>query len=181
MKQNSLNVRSITRIGIVTALMCVIGPLTVPIPFSPVNITLIQICMYFSLYALGTKYTLACTTLYLFLGAVGMPVFSGYGGGFYKIAGPTGGYLIGYIFLVAIAGAFIDKKGSKLYDALGIALGNASCYLLGTLWLSVYLKIGFFSAVSIGVLPYIIPDALKAALVISLSDKIRALADKGVL
>ena len=177
MISRAANIKALTRIAVITAMMCAVGPLTVPLPFSPVNVTLIQICMYASLYVIGTGATLACTTLYLFMGAVGMPVFSGFGAGFAKIAGPTGGYLIGYVFLVAIAGKFIEKEG-RLRAAAGIFLGNAACYLLGTVWLAVNLHTGLISAVSMGVLPYIVPDALKAALVISVGDRLKTLAGK---
>lgn len=173
----ALNIKKLTRIAVITAMMCAIGPLTVPVPFSPVSITLIQICMYASLYVIGTGATLACTALYLFLGAVGIPVFSGFGAGFAKIAGPSGGYLVGYILLVAIAGKFIEN-GGKLSAAVGIFLGNAACYLFGTIWLAIYLHTGPVSAVSMGVLPYIIPDVLKAAFVLSVSDRLKKLSGK---
>ena len=177
MRSRAFDAKTITRIAVITAMMCAVGPLTVPLPFSPINITLIQICIYASLFVTGTGAALACTTLYLFIGAVGVPVFSGFGAGFTKIAGPSGGYLIGYIFLVAIAGKFIEN-GGKFSAATGIFLGNTACYLFGTVWLAIYLHTGPVYAVSIGVLPYIIPDILKAMLVLSFSDRLKKLSGK---
>ena len=65
-------------------------------------------------YILGTKLSVASYVLYLLLGTVGLPVFSGFSGGVGKLLGPTGGYLIGFIFLAAIVGFFVEKFPTKL-------------------------------------------------------------------
>ena len=82
--------------GIFAALMCIAGPLSVPI--GPVPVTLTNLVIYFALAVCGTRLTLISCIVYLLLGAAGLPVFSGLQGGLAKMAGPTGGYLIGFIF-----------------------------------------------------------------------------------
>ena len=69
--------------------------------------------------------------VYLALGAVGLPVFSGYGAGLAKLAGPTGGYLVGYLLMAFIGGLFIEKSnGSPVVSGIGLVLGDAACYVL---------------------------------------------------
>ena len=103
----TLSTRNLTEIAVITALLCVLGPLTIPI--GPVPISLAPLAILLGVYILGMKRgTIACM-MYLLIGAIGLPVFSGFSGGLGKLAGPTGGYLLGYIFLALIAGFFIDR------------------------------------------------------------------------
>ena len=83
-------------IGVMTAVTCIMGPLSIPLPFSPVPISFTNLAIYLAAYVLGMK---ACTIsylIYMLLGMVGIPVFSGFTGGPAKLAGPTGGYIIGF-------------------------------------------------------------------------------------
>lgn len=96
---------------VVTALMaavtCILAPLSVPI--GPVPISLTNFAIYLSLYLLDWKKGTLSYLIYLLLGLVGLPVFSGFTGGLAKLAGPTGGYIIGFIPMAIIAGIVIDK------------------------------------------------------------------------
>ena len=83
--------------ALMAAVMCVLGPLSVPIGAIPISLTNLVIC--FSAWLLGPKFGTLSVAVYLALGAVGLPVFSGYGAGLAKLAGPTGGYLVGYLLL----------------------------------------------------------------------------------
>ena len=78
--------------ALMTALMCALGPLSIPI--GPVPISLTNFVIYIAIYLLGTKSGTISYCLYLLIGMVGLPVFSGYSGGLSKLAGPTGGYLM---------------------------------------------------------------------------------------
>ncbi len=112
--------------------------------------------------------------LYLLLGFIGLPVFSNYGAGVEKLLGPTGGYLIGMIFLAFIGGFAVEKfSKSPIKQYLGLMLGIAFCYLLGTLWLGKVLSMDFGKALSVGVIPFILPDAIKVLLALVLGKKIR--------
>ena len=111
-------------IALFTAITCILAPLSIPIPISPVPITLTNLVLFISLYLLSWKEALTSYILYLLLGVCGLPVFSGFSGGIGKLAGPTGGYLAGFIFLILIAGFFMQilpKK--KTLTILGMVLG----------------------------------------------------------
>ena len=91
--------KTMTLIGLFTALLCIVAPMSIPIPISPVPLSLASLVVCFSAYLLGWKKGVICCLLYFLIGIAGVPVFSGFSAGFSKLAGPTGGYLIGYFFL----------------------------------------------------------------------------------
>ena len=131
----------LTQTGLITALMCIIGPVTIPIPFSMIPMSLINIVIFLSAYITGAKFTAVSCTIYLLIGMAGLPVFSSFTGGGGKLFGPTGGYLISYILMALISGYFIHKKeNSKIYCFIGMSLGMVICYLVGSLWLSYQAK-----------------------------------------
>lgn len=111
-KTNSkFTIQQIAMIAVMTAVTCVLAPLSVPI--GPVPISLTNLVIYFSLFILGTKKGTISYLIYLLIGLVGIPVFSGFTSGPGKLFGPTGGYLIGFIPLALIAGYFINHFHNK--------------------------------------------------------------------
>ncbi|RKW33230.1 MAG: biotin transporter BioY, partial [Lachnoanaerobaculum sp.] len=100
--------------------------------------------------------------------------FSGFQGGLIKLLGPTGGYLIGFIFLSLCTGVVAQYAQNNIsLEFLGMIIGLFLCYLLGTLWLSHQMHLGFFKALSVGVIPFIIPDLIKLILARSIGIKIK--------
>ena len=156
------SVSDITLIGLVTAVTCVLGPLSIPIFISLVPVTLTNLVLYLSLYILKTRRAFLSYLVYMLLGTAGLPVFSGFSGGIGKLMGPTGGYLVGFAFLVLIAGYFVERwPENRMACGVGMVLGTAVCYGFGTLWLCRQLSIGFIEGLGIGVLPYLIGDGVK--------------------
>lgn len=161
-------------IGLMTAITCVLAPMAIPI--GPVPISLTNLVLYFSLYLIGTKFTLVSYVIYLLLGLVGLPVFSGFTGGPAKLAGPTGGYLIGFLLMIWIAGIFITRSnGKKWIDLSGMIIGTAAVYAVGTVWLSVQSGMDFRAALFAGVIPFLPGDAVKILLALFQGRKIRSL------
>lgn len=161
-------------IGIMTAITCILGPLSIPIPFSPVPITLTNLAIYLTAFILGWKKGTLSYLIYLLLGLVGLPIFSNFSGGPGKLLGPTGGYLIGFILMAFISGLFIERFYGKInMYILGLVLASAANYLLGTAWLSYQLDLTFYQALTIGVFPYLIGDAIKIAIAIIIGPMIR--------
>ncbi len=168
--------KRLTFIALTAALICVCSWITVPftVPF-----TMQTFAVFCALLLLGAKDGTAAICLYLLLGLVGLPVFSGFRGGVGHLLGPTGGYLIGFVFSGIVYLLFeplIARK--KRVRWIALLLGLCVCYLIGTVWFVVVFanrgkSYGFFSALSLCVLPYIIPDVLKTALAIYISDRVR--------
>ena len=96
--------KTMALIGVMAAVTCILGPLSLAIPVSPVPISLGLLGVAFAVYMLGMKKGTLSVLIYLLLGLVGLPVFSGFSGGFAKLAGPTGGYLIGFLFMIPLTG-----------------------------------------------------------------------------
>lgn len=157
-----MKTKTMALIALMAAVTCILGPLSLAIPISPVPISFTNLAVYFTIYVLGTKKGTISYLIYLLLGLVGLPVFSGFSGGAGKLFGPTGGYLIGFIFMALICGIFIEKWPAKLYlHFVGMILGTAVCYLFGTIWLAFQANMDFSAALAAGVIPFIPGDLVK--------------------
>ena len=172
---SKMTILTITRVALSAAIICVLGPLSINIPVSPVPISLGILGIFLAVYVNGCLYgTLSCL-IYLLIGFAGMPVFTNFTGGIAKLAGPTGGYMIGYIPLALIAGFFISKFEKKIpLHVLGMVLGTVVCYLFGTMWLKISLQMSFPAALMAGVVPYIPADLAKMAIAIGIGIPVRS-------
>lgn len=169
-----MSTKNLTLIGLMTSVICILGPISIPLPISPVPITLGNLAIFLTVYVLGMKRGFISYAVYFLLGLVGLPVFSGFSGGMGKVAGPTGGYMIGFFFMALIAGFFIDRwPGKKSIAAAGMAAGMLVCYLFGTVWLAWQLGVSFVSGLGIGVLPYLPGDAAKIIMALILGPILR--------
>ena len=157
-----IRTKQMVLIALMTAVTCVLGPLSIPLPFSPVPISLTNFAIFLAIFVLGMKSGTISFIIYLLLGAVGVPVFSSFRGGFQVFAGPTGGYLIGFIFLALIMGFALDHFDRKLVPTIiGMIIGMAVCYAFGTVWLAKLLSLSFKEGLMMGVIPYLAGDAAK--------------------
>ena len=166
--------KSLAIIGLMTAITCILGPLSIPLPFSPVPISLTNLAIYFAIYVLGMKKGSISYLIYLLIGFVGLPVFSAFSSGPAKLFGPTGGYLIGFLFMALICGFFIDKWSQNyILQFAGMILGTAVCYLFGTLWLAHQANLSFYAALAAGVIPFIPGDLAKIIIALIAGPQIR--------
>lgn len=173
-----LTTYQLTLTAVMAAVICVLGPISMAIPISPVPISLASMAVYLAVTVLGMKLgTLSCL-IYLLLGLVGLPVFSGGSAGAAKLFGPTGGYLVGYLFLALIAGAFVgryteNKWKNIAFAALGMVLGTMVLYALGTAWLAYSAGMDFQAALWAGVIPFIPGDLVKMVIAVLLGSAVR--------
>ena len=163
-----MSTRNAAYIAMMAVILCICSWLTIPftVPF-----TMQTFAVYCALLLLGGRRGLLAIGLYILLGLVGLPVFSGFRGGPGHLLGLTGGYIIGFLF----TGQGYLLMESKL-RSLGflprivlLALDLLPCYLVGTLWFTAVSRlhgseIGFFGALGLCVVPYILPDMLKVVL-----------------
>lgn len=161
-------------IALMAALMCIAGPLSIPLPVTLVPISLTNLAIYIAAYVLGAKKTTASFIIYLLIGLAGLPVFSGLGSGFGKLLGPTGGYLIGFILTAFITGFFVEKFSDKIYmQVVGMVLGVTAAYLFGTVWFSYQQTMSFGASLAMCVYPFLIGDAIKIAIAAIIGPMIR--------
>ncbi len=165
---------SLVLAALIAAVTCVLAPFAIPLPMTPVPISLTNLVIFFSLYLIGWKWSLVSFGVYYLLGLAGLPVFSGFTGGFGKAAGPTGGYLIGFFFLIFIAGIFVERYPSRPFLCVaGMVCGMIVAYAFGTAWLAYQLNLTFWAGLVTGVFPYLIGDALKIAAAVLLGPTLR--------
>lgn len=165
---------TLTLIALMAAVTCILGPLSIAIPISPVPISFTNLAIYFTVMILGWKKGTVSYIIYLLIGLVGVPVFSSFTSGPAKLLGPTGGYLIGFIFLAIIAGIFIEQfNGKLLMYILGMVLGTLVCYAFGTIWLAYQAHMDFITALWAGVIPYLPGDAVKILVAAFIGNEIR--------
>lgn len=171
-----MQVKKMSAIAMMTCLIITCSWLTIPavVPF-----TMQTFAVFCTLLLLGGKAGFISLALYVLLGCVGIPVFSGFHGGIGHIVGPTGGYIIGFLFLAALYWLFepLFVKCYKLRLSV-LALGLMLCYLVGTIWFKAVLGMRgtpypFRAAVSLCVLPYVVPDLAKLVLAYFVTGKIR--------
>ena len=170
---NVTNIKMITFTALMAAVFCILGPLAIPI--GPVPITLGVICVYLCVYALGMNMGSIACILYILLGLVGLPVFSGFAGGPAKLFGPTGGYIVGYVFMALVSGWFIDRFSvKKIYmQILGMILGLVVLYAFGTVWFVFQMQVTFAEALSMCVIPFVAFDLIKIGLALLFGNTIR--------
>lgn len=164
--------------AIMAALICIAAPFTIPVGAVPVSLG--TFAVYLSGGVLGGKRGAAAVVVYILIGAVGLPVFTGFCGGIAKLLGVTGGYIIGYIPCALISGAVFDKIKKAWALPLGMLLGTMVCYAFGTIWFILCTTKGaitggaVLSAVMTCVVPFLPFDAVKIAAACALSAALRA-------
>lgn len=171
-KKGKWSVREMTLTAAMAAVICVLGPMSIPIGVVPISFT--NLAVYLAVYALGVKRGTMSYLVYLLIGMVGIPVFSGFTGGVGKLFGPTGGYLIGFVFMALICGWVIDQFECKRIPSFaGMMLGTAGCYFFGTVWLAYQAGMTFYGALAAGVLPFVIGDLAKITAAALIGPQIR--------
>ena len=166
-------------IALFAVLMAVCAWITVPLPKPLVQFTLQTFAMFMALTTLGGRRGLYAMVVYLLLGAVGVPVFSGFRGGLGVLLDTTGGYIIGFAAAALVYWLLTAKLGDSLpVKIAACVLGLAVCYVFGTIWfMVVYARstgpVGVMTALGWCVFPYVIPDLLKLVLAVTLSQRIK--------
>ncbi len=177
---NKINTSDLTRISMFTAILVVCAWLIIPatIPF-----TMQTFGIFLTMGVLGGRRGTLAVLSYLLLGLIGAPIFSGFTGGIGRLLSPTGGYIVGFLFTAFAMWAlesvfqkfFCDQKQWML--ALSMVVGLLVCYTFGTTWF-VFLfaantgAAGISTALTLCVLPYVIPDLIKLALALTLCKKL---------
>src|SRR5690554_2983762 len=158
-----MNIKKMVLVGMFAALLAIISPFQIIIPFSPVPITLQVIGVSLAASILGGKLGFLSVFIYTFLGAIGLPVFAGFKSGIPALVGPTGGYIIGFILSAYIIGKLVELKTEITFPYLLMVniLGLMVVYFIGTIQLSYVYTHSITKALAAGVIPYIIPDIIK--------------------
>ena len=158
------------------ALTAVGAFIKIPIPISPVPITLQVFFVLLAGLVLGARWGGTSMVVYVMLGVIGLPVFSGGSSGLGILLGPTGGYIIGFVAGAFVTGLIYNKANDSKTATIGAMIGGlAVIYLLGVMQLSFVANMTVQQAVAVGMLPFLAGDAIKIVAALIVADRIRPL------
>lgn len=166
----------IVYIAVFAVIMAICSWISIP---AAVPFTLQTFGVFIAVGVLGGKRGSLSVLVFILLGAIGIPVFSNFSGGIGVLAGPTGGYIIGFLFSALLMWAMEKLPGKKsVMQIVSMIAGLIVCYAFGTVWFVIVYgrmngPIGFTAALASCVVPFIIPDIIKIALAYVLSRKLR--------
>ena len=187
-RYSSNRLKMLVLTAMMTAVTAVCAVISVPLPFSPVPVSLATLAVLISGGVLGAKYGAISQAIYLLLGAVGVPIFHNFTGGLGILVGPTGGFLVGYVLMATVFGRLAgisfrrgkqwqeteplqgslnsDKKPKSNFVKLALAavIATLACYIPGALWFMFVTKNGLAAALTMAIIPFIPVDILKCVI-----------------
>ena len=186
------NIRPMILASMLAALTAIGAFITIPLPFSPIPITLQVLFVLLAGLLLGSRWAATSMGVYVLLGIIGLPVFSGGTAGIGVLLGPTGGYLVGFVVGAYVIG-IIAEQGKDYSDQ-----NNASCcnhintirpivaslsglaviFLFGTIWLAIAADLSISQAVAVGLLPFIPGGIIKVVAAVVIAKKLKPLINK---
>lgn len=170
----------LTMTAAAAAALCVLSPWAIPLGAVPVS--LCTLLIYLSAWLFSPGRATAAAAVYVLVGAAGLPVFSGFMGGLGRLAGPTGGYIMGYLPLAAICACFAQRfSGRRGMQLFGMVLGTSVLYAVGTGWFCVQTQTGVAGGLMACVLPFLPGDAVKITAALLLGPILRGRLERSGL
>jgi biotin transport system substrate-specific component len=163
MTQERQKLRAMIIAALFAAIIGIFAQITIPLPLVPITGQTLAIGLAATI--LGSRYGTLSVLLYILMGAVGIPVFSGFSGGFSVIVGPTGGFIIGFIPTAFLIGWYLEKTSFKFVHAMvANTIGMFITLIFGTVWLKIAAGLSWPAAFASGFAPFIVVGLIKAAL-----------------
>ena len=170
MTESRIQTKDLAITALCAAIIAVCAQISIPLP-NMVPITLQTLAVAFCGYLLAPKFAALAITVYLLLGAVGVPVFSSFRGGFHMLTGPTGGFLIGFVPMILLCSLSRKKIPAFLLGVLGLAV----CHLAGTVQYMLLMHIPFPAALLKVSVPFLAKDVLSVLVALMLAARLRPL------
>ena len=178
-RKNKYNLKSMLQCSLFAALLCIMAPLTFPVGVVPVTLGIFAVIICASV--LGVSRSMVSVGVYIALGAIGLPVFSGWQGGVGVLVGPTGGYIWSYIIVCIIVGKCADMSTPRWFAILCGLLALLICYICGTVQYMVVSGSDIVVSLTVCVYPFVIFDIIKVWAATVAGNRIRdALKKNGV-
>ena len=164
-------VRDLVYIAMFAALIAVCSVISIPLGEVPFTLQTFGVCLAAAM--LGWKRGTLSVIIYILLGAVGLPVFAGLKGGVGVLAGPTGGYIVGFILTALVVGFAAQRSDRRALPlAFSMAVGVLLCYAVGAVWFMSVTRRGILEALTLCILPYLLPDSVKIAAAVLLTNRL---------
>ena len=161
-KKNNIKTQSVVLVGMFAAILAVLSQISIPMP-SGVPVTMQTFAVALTGCVLGWKRGTMATVIYIVLGGVGVPVFSGLSGGLGILFGKTGGFIFGFIFQALLCGLGAGIK-NRIFSGVLAACGLLLCHILGILQFMLLMNMSFWSSAVLVSVPYLIKDIISIAL-----------------
>lgn len=161
-KKNNIKTQSIVLVGMFAAILAVLSQISIPMP-SGVPVTMQTFAVALTGCVLGWKKGTMATVIYIVLGGVGVPVFSGLAGGLGILFGKTGGFIFGFIFLSLLCGLAVSIKNRVIGGVFAVC-GLLICHILGILQFMLLMNMSFWSSAVLVSVPYLIKDIISIVL-----------------
>ncbi len=174
--QKRFRIVTLTSIALMTAIIVICSWIMIKLPIMPIQFSMQTFAVYAALFILGGKKGTAAIVAYVAMGAIGVPVFTGFSGGLGVLAGPTGGYIFGFI-ISAIVYTLLERFAKKgFWSRMSISIFSYMfCYIAGTVmfvFVNTY-GYGLWASIMACVVPFIIPDLLKILLAAFIADRLK--------
>ncbi len=176
MKNSSAYIKNMVYIALFTAIAAVLSQIALPLPTN-VPITLQTFAVALTGFFLGWKNGTAALVVYVLLGAVGAPVFSGFKGGLGVLTGYTGGFIIGFVLMAAVCGIAVklfkpqELKGKLLINLIGIA-GLLLDHIIGVVWYSAVAEINLAKSFLVVSVPFLAKDIISVIAAYLISEEL---------
>lgn len=163
MSSRSELTRNLVLAAIMAALTAICSQIQIPLPMVPINLALFAVHLCGAL--LGAKWGALSMVVYALLGAIGVPVFAGFGSGPAVLFGKTGGYILGYILCALLVGLLSRRIGFTMKGlCISMVIGVAVCYAFGTIWFMVITGMNLMTSLTYCVVPFLPGDVIKIVL-----------------
>lgn len=161
--KNSI-IRSAVLVAGLVGLTAISAQVSLPLPFTPVPLTLQTFAVLAGAAALGAERAVVAQITYIMLALAGAPILAGGASGATKVMGATGGYLLGFVIASYLVGKIAERGATvKIRSTvLAYVVGTIIIYTFGALWLAQFTGQGLSWAIANGVVPFLIGDAIKA-------------------
>ena len=168
-KTKSLN---IIYCGIFATITVILSQISIPLP-GGIPLTLQTFAVSLSGIILGGKRAFVSMVVYILMGIIGLPVFSGLSAGITSIVGPTGGFILSFPIMSFIIGLICERTNNKILIFLAMILGSIPNYLLGAIQFSLVTSSNMYNAFLVCVLPFILVGVIKAVLATIIGSMLR--------
>lgn len=177
-KERRISVAEMTKISLCTALLAISSYIVFPIPFTPIMLTAQTIIVNLIGLILTPLHAAISVMLFILLGAIGLPIFAGGEGGLGALLGPTGGFIIGFLFSAIAISYFKGKKHNILrYVLATVFIGMPVTYLLGASYMSYILNMDYMRAIQLAVIPFLLGDTIKCLMASMVATRINKILD----
>ncbi|WP_161802939.1 biotin transporter BioY [Caloranaerobacter sp. TR13] len=174
-----MSTRNLVFSAMFAALTAVCAQIFINLPFTPIPVTLQVLAVFLSGIILGSRIGALSQLVYLFIGAIGIPVFASFSGGLQVLVGYTGGFLIAFPIASFVIGKIVNsfsKTSPKLnlaVNTLAMLAGLIIIYLMGAAQYAIVAKVSFINSLSVTVLPFIFADLLKLIAAVLIAEPVK--------